>query len=149
MGIMPPASADEIVLEGFATLNYPTSVKLKKTGCQVIPIKYITDDNLARENTVFVVAITPMENKRAYGYATWFSTQTSMGDKAFPPMARIGTLDVKVCRKPFLYTPKSTRKTPGINPGTYRIFFNAGYTDPTTGALVGDKIELTRLIKFN
>lgn len=149
VSLVPTAYADEVTIEGFATLNYPAQVKLKATGCQYVSVPYVTDDNLARENTVFFVAITPTNSKQSYGYAAWFSTQTAMGDQALPSMSRIGKLQVKVCRKPFIYSSAATKKTPGIKPGTYRIFFNAGYLDPVTGDIVGEKIEITRSIKFN
>ena len=148
MGFTPSAHADRIEIPGYATVNFPTTVKLQKTGCQEIPFSYETDENLARENTVFIVAIAPQNSKKAYGYAPWFSTQTYMGDKALPAMARIGVLQVKICRKPFLYSSKATVKTPGISPGTYRIIFDAGNTDPATGAVVGERIELFRTIKL-
>jgi len=148
MGIIPSAQADQVVINGYATLDFPVSVKLNKTGCQNIPFEYITDDNLARENTVFLVAITPNSSKRVYGYAVWFSTQTYMGDKALPPMPRIGVLQVKVCRKAFMYSSTSTQLTLAAKPGTYTVKFNAGNTDPVTGSVFGEKIELTRKIKF-
>jgi hypothetical protein len=145
---IPSAHADQIVLDGYATLDFPATVKLVKTGCQNIPFKYVTDDNLSRENTVFLVAITPNDSKRVYGYAAWFSTQTALGDKALPPMARIGVLQVKVCRTAFMYSKSSTKLTLAAKPGTYKIYFNAGNTDPATGSLIGEKIELIRKIKF-
>ena len=142
------ASAEETTIPGFVTLTYPNLVKLKKTGCQEIPVHYVTDENLARENTVFFVAITPFTSRQTFGYAAWFSTQTYRGTNALPPMARIGTLKVKVCRSPFLYSGNATKKTPGINPGTYRLYFDAGYLDAQTGDLVGEKIEIAKVIKF-
>jgi hypothetical protein len=147
-GFMPNAAASEIVIPGFAMVSYPESVKLKKTGCQNIPFKYLTDENLVRENTAFLIAIAPQDSKRVYGFVAWLSTQTSMGENALPSMSRIGILQLKVCRKPFLYSPKATRKTPGIAPGNHRIFFNAGNLDPATGNVVGEKIEIIRDIKF-
>lgn len=136
------------MIPGYANINFPSTVKLKQSGCQSIPFRYVTDENLERENTVFLVAITPLNSKKAFGYATWFSTQTSQGDKALPSMARIGTLLVKVCRKSFLSSSKATKKTPGISPGTYRVFFNASATDSITGVLIGEKVEILRTIKF-
>jgi hypothetical protein len=145
---MPTAVASELVIPGFATVNYPESVKLKKTGCQNIPFKYLTDENLVRENTVFLISIAPENTKRVYGYVAWLSTQTSMGENALPSMARIGILQLKVCRKAFMYSSQATRKTPGITPGTHRIFFNAGNVDPITGNVIGEKIEIIRSIRF-
>lgn len=149
LSTMAPAYADQVTLGGFATFTYPSIVKLKKSGCQEIPVGYVTDDNLSRENTVFLVAIIPKTSKRAYGYAAWFSTQTYMGEKALPPMSRIGILQIKVCRKAWIYFSKATRPTPAIVPGTYRLFFKGGNADPVTGELRDEKIEITRTIKFN
>jgi hypothetical protein len=149
LGFIPSAYADQVILDGYVTLDYPGMVKLNKTGCQNIPFKYVTDENLSRENTVFLVAITPNDSKRVYGYAAWFSTQTHLGDKALPPMARIGVLKVKVCRKAFMYSSLSTKLTLASKPGTYTVYFNAGNTDPITGSVIGERIELKRTIRFN
>ena len=147
MGVIPSAHAEEIIIDGYVTINYPATVKLNKTGCQNIAFKYVTDENLSRENTVFLVAITPNDSKRVYGYAAWFSTQTYMGDEALPPMARIGVLQVKVCRKAFMASSKSTKLTLASKPGTYTVVFGAGTYD-ATGSLTGEKIEFKRKIKF-
>lgn len=149
VGLIPSAYADQIVLDGYATIEYPSEIKLKKVGCQDIPFNYVTDENLSRENTVFLIAITPNNSKRVYGFATWLSTQTSLGDKALPPMARIGVLKVKVCRNAYQSSPTSTKLALAAKPGVYTISFNAGNTDPVTGSLIGEKIELTRKIRFS
>lgn len=143
------AQADQVIIEDFVTITYPQSIKLKKTGCQEITFPYVTSDTLPRENTAFLIAITPVKSKQTYGYAAWFSTQTHLGEKALPPMARIGSLKVKVCRKAFLYSSNSTKKTPAISPGVYRIHFDATYIDPETGGLIGEKFEEYRDIRFN
>ena len=148
MNVIPSAYADEIVLDGYVTINYPSTVKLNKKGCQNIPFQYITDENLPRENTVFMVAITPNDSKRVYGYAAWLSTLTFKGEKALPPMARIGVLQVKVCRKAFMYAPSSTKLTLASKPGTYTVYFNAGTYDAATGSLNEERIEIKRKIKF-
>ena len=149
LSAMPSATATQILIEGYATIDYPTKVKLGKSGCQNIPFKYVTDELLPRENTVFTIAITPKGSKRVYGIAAWFSTQTSAGEKALPPMSRIGVLQVKVCRKAFWYSPTATKLTLASKPGKYRLFFNAGSTDPVTGSLIGEKIEIIREIEFH
>lgn len=143
-----PAMADVATLEGFATFTYPTTVKLKKSGCQEIRVKYVTDENLPRENSVMIVAITPTNSRRAYGYAAWLSTLTYMGENALPPMARIGSLPIKVCRKEWLYSPKAENLTPAINPGTFRIVFGGSFYDPITGEMSTEKVEIYRKIKL-
>ncbi|MSV56956.1 MAG: hypothetical protein F2906_07135 [Actinobacteria bacterium] len=147
MGVIPSAHAEEITIDGYVTINYPATVKLNQTGCQNIAFKYVTDENLPRENSVFLVSITPNDSKRVYGYAAWMSTLTYMGDQALPPMARIGVLQVKICRKAFMYSSKSTKLTLASKPGTYTIYFNAGTYDEN-GSLTGEKIEFKRKIKF-
>jgi hypothetical protein len=144
----PIANADEVVLDGFATFNFPTKVKLKSSGCQEIQVKYITDENLARENTVMIVAITPTNSRRAYGYAAWMSNLTFMGENALPAMSRIGTLPIKVCRKDWLYSSKATNKTPAVFPGNFRIVFGGSTYDAITGEMNQEKIEIYRKITF-
>ncbi len=148
INVSPFAYADEIVIDGYATINYPSTIKLNKKGCQNIAFEYVTDENLPRENTAFMVAITPNESKRVYGYAAWLSTLTFMGDKALPSMARIGVLQVKVCRKAFMHSPSSTKLTLASKPGIYTVYFNAGKYDANTGSLSEDRIEIKRKIKF-
>jgi hypothetical protein len=63
-------------------------------------------------------------------------------------MSRVGVLQVKVCRKAFLYSSTATKVTLASKPGKYRIFFNASFTDPETGSLIGEKIEMIREIEF-
>jgi hypothetical protein len=143
-----PAYAEEVVLEGFATFNFPSTVKLRKTGCQEIKINYVTDEDLPRENSVMIVAITPVNSRRAHGYAAWLSTLTYMGDDALPPMARLGVLPVKVCRKAWQYSEKATRLTPAVTAGTYQIIFGGSFYDAVTGEMKEGKIEISRKIKF-
>ena len=95
-----------------------------------------------------LVSITAVGSKRANGYAVWFSTQTSREESSLAPMARIGVLQVKVCREEFKSSPKDKNKRPGTNKGTYTLHFGAGNTDPITGTVLGDKIEIKRKIKF-
>lgn len=148
MVIPAPANADEVVLEGFATFNFPSTVKLRKTGCQEIKVNYVTDEDLPRENSVMIVAITPMNSRRAHGYAAWLSTLTYMGEDALPAMARIGTLPIKVCRKAWMFSAKATKLTPAITPGTYQIIFGGSFYDAVTGEMNDGKIEISRKIKF-
>lgn len=143
-----PAGADEVELPGYTKLTYPESVKLKKNGCQKINVSYETEEALSRENTFFLIAITPKTSKRSVGSAAWFATLTHMGDKALPAMSRIGALQVKVCRKAWLFSANATKLTPAVQPGSYRIFFIGGTIDPATGATMQEKVEIIRSISF-
>ena len=147
--VLPYANASQIVIDGYVSIDYPANVKLKNSGCQSIPFKYVTDDDLPRENSVFIVAITPLESKRVYGTAVWFSTQTYLGESALPPMARIGVLQLKICRKAFRYSSNSQTLTLASQPGKFALHFNASMTDPVNGSLIGEKIEIKRFIKFS
>jgi hypothetical protein len=118
-----PAHSSPVELPGYATFDYPTSVKLKKTGCQIISVNYKTEESLSREDTVFLIAITPKENKRSVGYAAWFSKLTYRGEQALPAMSRVGALQIKICRQPWKYSSNADKLTPPVKPGNYRIFF--------------------------
>ena len=143
-----PAGADEVELPGYTKLTYPESVKLKKNGCQKINVSYETEEALSRENTFFLIAIKPKTSKRSVGSAAWFATLTHMGDKALPAMSRIGALQVKVCRKAWLFSANATKLTRSVKPGSYRIFFIGGTIDPATGATMQEKVEIIRSISF-
>lgn len=144
------AIAAETTIPGFATINYPNTVKLKKSGCQDLNFEYETDDSLSRENTVFLIQIIHTSKKVIYGDGAWYSTLTSRGPEALMAMSRIGTVPMKVCRKPWLSGKGVNQvKVPGINPGTYRLYFAGVYVDPVTGGKLGEKIEVMKTIKFS
>ena len=148
--VIPYANADEVVIQGFATLDYPTKVKLRTSGCQTISISYVTDDNLARENSVFLVQLVHKSKKVFFSGATWFSNITSYGPDALPAMSRIGTLNLKICRKPWVMgTGPNKEKIPAVTPGLYRLYFAGGYVDADTGEKIGEKIEVTKSIKLS
>lgn len=145
---VPPAHSSSIELPGYAKFEYPSSVKLKKKGCQSISINYKTEESLPREDTVFIIAITPKENKRSVGYAAWFSKLTYRGEQALPAMSRVGAFQIQVCREPWKFSSNADKLTPAVKPGIYRIFFVGGTIDPITGETMPEKIEVIRSIKF-
>jgi len=146
----PAAHAADVRIEGFANLSYVDSVKLKKTGCQDLTFSYMTDDDLARENTVFLVQLVHNSKKTIYGSAVWFSKITSKGPEALPPMSRIGTLKIKICRTAWtMGTGANKEKLPAIGTGTYRLYFAGGYLDPETGLKTGDKVEVYKTLKLS
>jgi hypothetical protein len=150
MGSMPPAHAAEVTIEGFATLTYQDQVKLKVSGCQDLRFSYTTEEDLARENTVFLVQLVHKSKKQIYGGAVWFSEFTSKGPDALPSMSRIGTLKIKVCRNSWVMGAGALKeKFPAVSPGSYRLYFAGGYVDPETGAKTGDKVEVFRTLKLS
>ena len=144
------AHADDVTIPGFADINYSNPVKLKSSGCQDLKFSYVTDDTLARENTVFLVQLVHKSKKIVYGGAVWFSAMTYKGPDALPSMSRIGTLKIKVCRKAWVMgTGSNQEKFPAVTPGTYRLYFAGGTMDPETGAKSGDKVEVIKTLVLN
>lgn len=150
MGSMPSAHATDVTIEGFATLTYQDPIKLKTSGCQDLKFSYITEDDLARENTVFLVQLVHKSKKLTYGGAVWFSEITSRGPDVLPSMSRIGVLKLKVCRNSWVMgTGALKEKFPAVIPGSYRLYFAGGYVDPETGAKTGDKVEVYKTLKLS
>jgi hypothetical protein len=149
LGYMPTAHGAEVKIEGFANLTYEDSVRLNTARCQDLKFSYVTEDDLARENTVFLVQLVHKSKKLIYGGAVWFSKFTSDGPDALPAMSRIGTLKIKVCRNSWsLGTGENKEKFPAVKPGTYRLYFAGGYVDPESGEKTGDKVEVFRTLKL-
>ena len=143
------AFADNASIEGFADISYQNPIKLKATGCQNLQFSYMTNDSLARENTVFLMQLVHKSKKIVYGGAAWFSTLTSSGPDPLPSMPRIGKLKMKVCRNAWASSPEIKGISyQGVNPGQYRIYFVGGYVDPVTGAKTGDKVEIFRTVNL-
>ena len=150
LGSMPTAQAADVTIEGFATLTYQDPIKLKASGCQELRFSYITEDDLARENTVFLVQLVHKSKKLIYGGAVWFSEITSRGPDALPSMSRIGILKLKVCRNSWVMgTGALKEKFPAVTPGSYRLYFAGGYVDPETGAKTGDKVEVNKTLRLS
>lgn len=146
----PAAHAADVTIEGFANITYEDSVKLKKTGCQDLTFPYMTDDNLVRENTVFLVQLVHKSKKIIYGSAVWFSKVTSKGIDALPSMSRIGTLKIKICRTAWTMGAGANKeRLPAVTPGTYRLYFAGGYLDPETGMKTGDKVEVYKTLRLS
>ena len=135
---MPPAISQMIVeLPGFATFTYEGTFKLKKKGCQRIPIQYETVDLLPRVNTGMAVLIDNKVPNDGIGYAMtgWFTKLTYKGapdiDYIWP---RVGQLELKVCRNNWTDgTGESKSKFLRINPGKYEIAFKGFYIDEFIG----------------
>jgi hypothetical protein len=139
----------EIEIPGYVYLSYPSEVTLKKSGCQTIKFNYVVDENLPLENTVWLVQIIHQTKKELFGEIAWFSVMTYKGEDAIPSLPRAGIKDAKICRKPWTTSSAdTTRKYSGAKPATYRMYFAGVTLDPLTGALLGEKTEFFRSIKF-
>jgi hypothetical protein len=145
---LPAAQASDATIQGFVSITYDDPVKLKKTGCQELNFSYMTEDALARENTVFVIQLIHKSKKILFGGTAWFSKFTSNGPEALPSMPRIGNLKIKVCRTPWLMgSGANAMKVSAIKPGKYRLYFAGGYVDPETGEKTGEKVEIYKTLK--
>jgi hypothetical protein len=140
-----------VVIEGFTEITYPTKVIIGSSGCKTVKFKYVNDENLAQENSVFLVQILHKTKKITQGFGAWFSTLTSNSNSVeLGPLPRAGVIPIKLCKK------KWTSGT-GVNktvmaatpPGSYRIYFTAGYVDPVTGKPLEGKIEIFRTLKVS
>lgn len=139
----------EIEIPGYVSLSYPSEVSLKKNGCQTIKFSYVVDENLPLENTAWLVQIIHQSKKELYAEIAWFSVMTYKGEDAIPSLPRAGIKDAKICRKPWtISSADTTRKYFGAKPAKYRMYFAGVTLDPVTGALLGEKTEFFKTIRF-
>jgi hypothetical protein len=141
---------ETIAIPGFATFKYEKSVKLKRKGCQRIPFQYVTEDSLPRENTGMAVLIDNGVPKDGIAYALsgWFTKLTYEGapkiDYVWP---RIGTIDLKVCRRNWQSGEGSSiNKFKKVKPGEYEITFTAFYIDEKMGKPKNELVLKSKII---
>lgn len=139
----------EVEIPGYVSLSFPSEISLKKNGCQTIKFSYVVDENLPLENTAWLVQIIHQSKKELYAEIAWFSVMTYKGEDAIPSLPRAGVKDAKICRKPWTISSEdTTRKYFGAKPAKYRIYFAGVTLDPVTGALLGEKTEFFKTIRF-
>jgi len=153
LNAMPTAFSNEVVkLPGFATFDYESTFKLKKKGCQRIPIQYETEDSLPRENTGMAIVIDNKKANDGVGYAMtgWFSNLTYKGaPKAVYVWPRAGQLELKVCRNNWTSgTGENKSKFLQVKPGKYEITFKGFYIDELVGKPKGE-VVIKSFIFFN
>ena len=152
LGISTPAFADTTVsIPGFTEISYPTAVKIGSSGCKTIKFTYLNDENLAQENSVFLIQILHKTKKINQGFGAWFSNITSNPNSIeIGPLPRAGVLPIKICKKKWTTGSGTNKETMAATPpGTYRIYFAAGFVDAVTGAPLDGKIEIFRTLKVS
>jgi hypothetical protein len=151
-GVSTPAFADTTVsIPGFTEISYPAAVKFGSSNCKTIKFTYVNDENLAQENSVFLIQILHKTKKINQGFGAWFSTMTANPSSIeIGPLPRAGVLPIKICKKKWTTGSGANKSTMAATPpGTYRLYFAAGFVDAVTGAPLDGKIEIFKTIKVS
>ena len=157
VGVSSPAqSADggldgKLIVPGFTEISYPTKVKIGTSGCKTIKFHYVNDEDLAQENSAFLIQILHKTKKQNHGFGAWFSTLTANPNSVdLGPMPRAGIIQVKICKKRWTFGTGTNKSVVAATPpGTYRILFAAGYVDAITGEPLEGKIEIFKTLKVS
>lgn len=100
-------------------ISYPSMVKLPKSGCAKIPVRYQVN-KLGFDETYFTVVISD-DQDRHIGEATWYGASSEASTKAMP---KSGTLQIKVCRDSWYDSVEEIDSYPTYR-GTYDIYLSA------------------------
>jgi hypothetical protein len=152
MSTSSPAFADAtVVIPGFTEISYPSEVKIGSSGCKTIKFTYVNNEDLAQENSVFLIQILHKTKKVTQGFGAWFSTMTANPSSVdLGPLPRAGVIPIKICKKKWTTGTGSNKATLAATPpGTYRIYFTAGFVDAVTGAALPGKIEIFKTLKVS
>lgn len=152
LGMSTPAVADTTVkIPGFTEITYPTTVKIGNSGCKTVKFTYVNDEDLPQENSVFLIQILHKTKKVTHGYGAWFSTMTANPSSVdLGPLPRAGVIPVKLCKKKWTSgTGANKASLAATPPGTYRIYFAAGFVDAVTGAPLEGKLEIFKTLKVS
>lgn len=140
--VSPTAKAENQIVNvpGFALLEYPKQVKLSKSNCQNVTIKYEINEELNIDNAALLVQIGSIKRKIQVGYSAWFGNIP--GSTATLPMPMIGGIKLKVCKRD--WTLKN-EKFIGVKPGSYDVYIAYGIYQ-IDGSV--QKEVITKKIKF-
>ena len=147
-----PAFADTtVVIPGFTEISFPSEVKIGSSGCKTIKFTYVNDEDLVQENSVFLIQILHKTKKITQGYGAWFSTMTANPSSVeLGPLPRAGVIPIKLCKKKWVSGSGTKKETLAATPpGTYRVYFAAGFVDAVTGAPLPGKIEIFKTLKVS
>lgn len=144
-------AAETVVIPGFTEISYPAEVKMGSSSCKTIKFKYVNDEDLAQENSVFLIQILHKTKKIDQGFGAWFSKMTANPNYVdLAPLPRAGEIPVKLCKKKWTAgTGDNKTNFAATPPGIYRIYFAAGYLDAVTGTPLPGKIEIFRTLKVS
>lgn len=152
MSTSSPAFAEStVVIPGFTEITYPSEVKIGSSGCKTIKFTYVNDEDLVQENSVFLIQILHKTKKVTQGFGAWFSTMTANPSVVeLGALPRAGVIPIKLCKMKWTTGTGSNKATLAATPpGTYRIYFTAGYVDAVTGAALPGKIEIFKTLKVS
>lgn len=152
LSLATPAYADTtVVIPGFTEISYPSQVMIGSSGCKTIKFTYVNDETLPQENSVFLIQILNKSTKVTHGFGAWFSKLTANpSSNELGSLPRVGVIPIKICKKKWSIGSGANKKTLAATPpGTYRIYFVAGYVDPVTGAPLDGKIEIFKSLKVS
>jgi hypothetical protein len=135
-----------IQVPNFATITYPSVVKLKKTSCQTINIEYEMNSALNTDLAAMAIQIGNIEKKIVYGGVVWWgenipSINTDMS------MPLIGALPLKVCKKAWTLGKVNPIKYSAVKANQYDVYIGYGYYSPTSTGPI-DKKTVTSKISF-
>ena len=121
--VSPTAKAESRIVNvpGFATLELPKQVRLLKSNCQNITIKYEINEELDLDGAALLVQMGTIKRKIQVGYSAWFGNIP--GSAATLPMPMIGGIKLKVCKKNWKLKDE---KFIGVKPGSYDVYIAYG-----------------------
>ena len=140
--VSPTAKAESQIVNvpGFATLELPKQVRLLKSNCQNITIKYEINEELDLDGAALLVQMGSIKRKIQVGYSAWFGNIP--GSAATLPMPMIGGIKLKVCKKNWKLKDE---KFIGVKPGSYDVYIAYGVYQ-IDGSV--QKEVITKKIKF-
>ena len=122
------AQANQTIIQvpNFATITYPSVVKLKKTSCQTINIEYEINSELNTELAALAIQIANIQKKIVYGGTAWWGEnmpnfQTDLS------MPLIGVLPLKVCKKAWSAGKVDPIKYSAVKAIQYDMYIAYGY----------------------
>lgn len=140
--VSPTAKAESQIVNvpGFATLQYPKQVKLSKSNCQYVTIKYEINEELNLDGAALLVQMGSIKRKTQVGYSAWFGNISE--STSLLPMPMIGGMKLKVCKKDWKL---KDQKFIGVKPGIYDVYIAYG-TYQIDGP--AQKEAITKKIRF-
>ena len=140
--VCPTAKAESRIVNvpGFATLEFPKQVRLLKSNCQNITVKYEINEELDLDGAALLVQMGSIKRKKQIGYSAWFGNIP--GSTATLPMPLIGGIKVKVCKKDWKLKDENFI---GVKPRSYDVYIAYGIYQIDGSA---QKKEITKKIRF-
>jgi hypothetical protein len=133
-----------IQVPNFATLTYPSVVKLKNTTCQTISIEYEINSDLDTELAAMIIQIVNIKKKIIYGGVAWWGPNIPnlQTDNAMP---LIGALPMKVCKKAWSLGKVDPIKYSAVKANQFDVYVSYGYMSSSGTAPVDKKVETSKI----